>query len=376
MQQQQVPQSPRRRKSLELPDLNNRLSLTPATLSPTTSSPIVPRIETPRGRTRSSTPGNNGTGGGGGGADNGEDVTTATTSPPSTAKRVSLMTGTRAKSPLGESLSPPLGSTSSPSPLSPSGPRALVLPPPLTPGLPHYSHSPNGAQFSHMEDVSDKTSGMDQSKVITLGSGVGRHPTPAKPAPAIVTRHEHSSSDGIVQTPISGNTTTTNTITPTPTHLPLPTPTPPSNRTPQHQNEVILSSIPRGASPFSPSAPSPTLHSGLSTPPNLNSIPDTTDDPASFHRALHAAYEQQIPMKPIEAERHIEHMAGVPGNDGEETVMTLVQWNGGGKDVYVTGTFAEGGWKTRLKMQKRCVCGLEVGGRCEGMRCDSIFSTH
>lgn len=35
------------------------------------------------------------------------------------------------------------------------------------------------------------------------------------------------------------------------------------------------------------------------------------------------------------------------------TVPTLVTWSGGGKDVYVTGTFAERGWKERLKMNKR-----------------------
>jgi hypothetical protein len=39
----------------------------------------------------------------------------------------------------------------------------------------------------------------------------------------------------------------------------------------------------------------------------------------------------------------------------EQVVPTLVTWNGGGKEVYVTGTFAENGWRTRLKMNKRSV---------------------
>jgi hypothetical protein len=49
--------------------------------------------------------------------------------------------------------------------------------------------------------------------------------------------------------------------------------------------------------------------------------------------------------------------AARPVEEEEESasIPTLVTWNEGGKNVYVTGTFAENGWKARLKMNKRFV---------------------
>lgn len=38
----------------------------------------------------------------------------------------------------------------------------------------------------------------------------------------------------------------------------------------------------------------------------------------------------------------------------EEGVPTIINWTGGGKEVYVCGTFAKN-WKERLKMSKRSV---------------------
>lgn len=101
-------------------------------------------------------------------------------------------------------------------------------------------------------------------------------------------------------------------------------------------------------SPMQPKAgkPAPAVvtrdhdQAGLVTPQAVQEEPGMLSGDATPHAERVAVQEpRQLVQEPV-----VEEQAVVP---------TLVTWNGGGKEVFVTGTFAENGWRTRLKMNKR-----------------------
>lgn len=66
---------------------------------------------------------------------------------------------------------------------------------------------------------------------------------------------------------------------------------------------------------------------------------------------LSLSQDQPPPQKAPAPARPREELVSV---EAEEGVPTIINWTGGGKEVYVCGTFAKN-WKERLKMSKRCV---------------------
>jgi hypothetical protein len=95
---------------------------------------------------------------------------------------------------------------------------------------------------------------------------------------------------------------------------------------------MVVSGLPQGSTPVSEH-----VGKGDETPLAVH-----REEPR--RRQVEVKEEQQQRGEP-ERERKEEERGLVP---------TLVTWNGGGKEVFVTGTFAENGWRTRLKMNKRC----------------------
>lgn len=271
--------SPRRRKSLELPDLN-RLSLTSmATPVPgrdtAVTSPVTRR--SPLALGESYVPDSVQQGG----------------VPSGTGKRVSLMSGTRAPH------TPPAELVQD-NPYFPAVPRG-----PLTPAaLPNYSYSPLDTGAQHTEDVAApvRESREDFSSPI--------QPRAGKPAPAVVTRGTHGH-DPIAggQQQQQGNPTTSGGGAGT-----------------------LVSGLPQGSTPVGES-----VSAGDETP---------------------HAFAQERRREEVREEVAKREQRGDPPEKEKEAgglVPTLVTWNGGGKEVFVTGTFAENGWRTRLKMNKRCV---------------------
>lgn len=264
--------SPRRRKSLELPDLN-RLSLTTMGVASgqATSSGENALVTTPpttgSSRTAPSRPSPLGT-----------ELPPMDTAGSSyvpdtvqqggvvsgTGKRVSMMSGTRAQ---GEGQNQLVQDN----PYFPAVPRAPVsISTPLTPAaLPNYGYSPLDTGYHHTEDVAPASQPAPAADYTSP-----MQPKAGKPAPAVVTT-DHD-------------------------------------------------------------------HAGLVTPQAVQEGGDfpTGDETPHAERVQNKEPSQRV-QPPV-----VEEPAVVP---------TLVTWNGGGKEVYVTGTFAENGWRTRLKMNKRCV---------------------
>lgn len=335
------PISPRRRKSLELPDLNNKLTFTNANAQGATSELVQAEAldtqTTGSGRVRSplaGPPPSSYT----------YDEESSLGNTPANSKRISLTSGTRARSPqsatvqittsLGEGMGRDgSGSLSSigtregmpipgakPARRAPFGgdepdnpyfPPVARQRPPTTPGLPNYSHSPHTgdggsgvglAHVEHAEQADFDFSGRDRLSVNTNVPPTGpRQPSPARPAPAVVTTEHH--------------------------HVVAP-------------QDVIVSALPNGM------ANNPILDQNSLLPPALETPLASVQTPRVYD-------PDQTPLglppavgnvaRPVEEE---EEPASIP---------TLVTWNEGGKNVYVTGTFAENGWKARLKMNKRFV---------------------
>lgn len=327
--------SPRRRKSLELPDLN-RLSLTMATptldataamnadqMTPSRSSPLRsnPRAQdSPGGYVPDS-------------VQQGAQGSVQ-------GKRVSLMTGTRAAAAssgnqgqggkefvqdnpyfppvLATALGPVAGTTSSSSPVAQG--RQQYQGTAGTPSLPNYSYSPtdsDSGQQVHTEDINAPAhsnnimSSSSSATASTTTSGAGRtmsiqQPRAGVPAPAVVTRDTHD-------------------------HDPI---------------HVQRGSV-GGASQEGRQRVREGGDGGDVTPLAIR-------DPASSEGGgeLQAQQQQQqaipIPTPTLGSSVQQPTQETTPG-----LVPTLVTWNGGGKEVYVTGTFAQNGWRTRLKMNKR-----------------------
>lgn len=311
------PGSPRRRKSLELPDLNSRLSLTSAhpsltpgstTLTPSTASnqdASSSRV-TAAPPSAMPIPGARGVRRWGSSRDrSGKKMTPERPPPPPATQEVVS--------------APPDRTTHNPyfpavNQIQETHQQQKNNVPPITPGLPNYELSPKSA-VQHTEDV-DGAGGSDRLSVNQVASG--RQPSPARPAPAIVTKapqyHDHQSSakSGVSSQPSTASTTTDD---PPPPSVQLPISSP--SIRPQQQ-DVIVSHLPKGSSP------------GIEVPEEAN---------GRSQRALGPVAGEQP--------RSREEIGTVDG-----LVPTLVSWNGGGKDVYVTGTFAEHGWKTRMKLEK------------------------
>jgi hypothetical protein len=333
------PGSPRRRKSLELPDLNTKLTFTNAqdvnvltrqleTLEPTSTGST--RVKSPLGST---TPY--------------DEESSLGNTPPRVnpnSKRISLTSGTRARSPpstasnpmsplgdqirrggsdnasvssLGASQGVPipgakpvrrsyLGADEPENPYFP--PVAKQRGPPTTPGLPNYGHSPHAgnsesgpalAHVEHAEQAEYHFSSRDKLLVNTNIPPTGpRQPSPARPAPAVVTTDHHHDID------------------------------------PQ---EVLVSALPQETTGSVARDHDQSFAPGVETP-LASEYPSRREDPDQTPLGL--------PSLPAQATK--------PQEDEEQTaVPTLVTWSEGGKNVYVTGTFAPNGWKARLKMNKR-----------------------
>lgn len=287
--------SPRRRKSLELPDLN-RLSLTSMAVSGTGTG--TGAITSPVKRSPLA-------------------LDTATTYVPDTVqqggagtgKRLSLMSGTRAQSqsPSAHGHTQTTQEYVQDNPYFPAVPRAVPQPP-LTPAaLPNYSYSPLDTGYAHTEDVARVPSAPAAAAAAApresqdFSSPI--QPKAGKPAPAVVTRGTHDH-DPITSGQTSGGQTS---------GAPL-----------------VVSGLPQGSTPVSER-----VRGGEG---------DTTP-----HAMRREEERQRMQLQQAAAVRELQR----DKEDGG-LVPTLVTWNGGGKEVYVTGTFAENGWRTRLKMNKRC----------------------
>ena len=339
------PVSPRRRKSLELPDLNNKLTFTNANaqgggLEQTHAETVETQIAAGSGRVRSPLAGPPP-------SSFAYDEESSLGNTPANSKRTSLTSGTRARSPqasnvgitssLGEGMNRGASGTSMGAregmPIPGAKPARRVITgadesdnpyfppvakqrPPVTPGLPNYSHSPHTgndgsgvglAHVEHAEQAEYDFVGRDRLSVNTNIPPTGaRQPSPARPAPAVVTTEHH--------------------------HMVSPP-------------DVLVSALPHG------------MIGQAGTDQDSQLAPAIQTPLASLQTPL-ALDPNQTPL-------------GMPpgaGNEGraleeeEETasVPTLVTWNEGGRNVYVTGTFADNGWKARLKMNKRSV---RVGSR-------------
>lgn len=196
-------------------------------------------------------------------------------------------------------------------PYFPAVPRA-----PGTPAaLPNYSYSPLDTSAQYTEDVAAPTAqAVRESRGEEFSSPI--QPRAGRPAPAVVTRgtHDHD--------PISGGQAAVGTG--------------------QAQGGVplLVSGLPQGSTPVS------------------ERVGAGDETPLAVHRAEgrqrdEVREKQQQQQRQQEPERKDEERAGL--------VPTLVTWNGSGKEVFVTGTFAENGWRTRLKMNKRCARGSFPG---------------
>ncbi|KAJ9109055.1 hypothetical protein QFC21_000382 [Naganishia friedmannii] len=320
--------SPRRRKSLELPDLN-RLSLTMATptldataamdqTTPNRSSPLRtnPRPQDSAGAyVPDVQQGAQGSGQG---------------------RRVSLMTGTRAAA---------TGSGGNQG----QGGKAFVqdnpyFPPVLamalgpvakpntttsqhgtagTPSLPNYSYSPtdsDSGQQMHTEDInahphnnSSSSNSSTTASITATGRGMSiQQPRAGVPAPAVVTRDTHDHDPIHVQRGTAGGASQEGRqrvreegdggdVTPLAFRDPVSGGGGGGGGELQAQQQQRQQAVP-AATPTAAAGPAPSTQETTTTTSGL--------------------------------------------------VPTLVTWNGGGKDVYVTGTFAENGWRTRLKMNK------------------------
>lgn len=174
---------------------------------------------------------------------------------------------------------------------------------------------------------------------VTQSSGPPlRQPSPARPAPAIVTHapqhHDHQSSP--LEKPSTGTTPVQSAQpSPVPGHsslnAPARTPLPMVSPSARPEQDIIVSHLPEGNTP--------------------QRSPEEAEASASVLRAPSAprpgpASQVQTPAAPVP-------LAKDESTAEDELVPTLVTWNGGGKDVYVTGTFGEHGWKTRLRLEKR-----------------------
>ncbi|KAJ9100119.1 hypothetical protein QFC20_005531 [Naganishia adeliensis] len=238
--------SPRRRRSLELPDLN-RLSLTSMATpvpgrDPTVTSPVGRR--SPLALGESYVP----------------DTVQQGGVPSGTGKRVSLMSGTRAQHVAGDGQE-----LVQDNPYFPAVPRA-----PGTPAaLPNYSYSPLDTSAQYTEDVAAPTA---QAAAVGTGQAQGGVP-------------------------------------------------------------LLVSGLPQGSTPVSER-----VGAGDETPLAVHR------DEGRQRDEVREKQQQQQQQRQQEPERKDEERAGL--------VPTLVTWNGGGKEVFVTGTFAENGWRTRLKMNK------------------------
>lgn len=332
------PGSPRRRKSLELPDLNSKLTFTHAQDANALANQLEALETTATGTARVKSPLGSLT-------PNSliydEDNSLGNTPPRvnSNSKRISLTSGTRARSPQAAGTKPmsPLGDptradTSSSSfagisqgvpipgakpvrrPLSGADdsdnpyfpPVARQRAPPITPGLPNYGHSPHTgaggsgvglAHVEHAEQAEFDFSSRDRLVVNTNLPPTGpRQPSPARPAPAVVTTEHHHD------------------------HAP---------------QDVVVSALPAGMASTATGDQDDQYVTTLETP--LASAPRHDADQTPLGLPAGAAPA----IKPTEEE------------DEQKVVPTLVTWNEGGKNVYVTGTFADQGWKARLKMNKR-----------------------
>lgn len=334
------PVSPRRRKSLELPDLNNKLTFTNTTVHGAASDqPHAEAVDTQTtaGSERVRSPlagpppshyayeeegslGNN----------------------PANSKRVSLTTGTRARSPqdsnvkitssIGEGMNRDASTRSSAAsmgtregmPIPGAKPARRIVtgqdepdnpyfPPvarqrqPPTPGLPNYSHSPHTgnsgsgvglAHVEHAEQAEFDFTGRDRLTVNTNVPPTGpRQPSPARPAPAVVTTEHH--------------------------HMVPP-------------QDVLVSALPHGATG------------------DIRLDMEGT----RAHETPLASLDTPLALDPNQTPLGLMPGAGITGRPVEEeeesaSIPTLVTWNEGGRNVYVTGTFADNGWKARLKMNKR-----------------------
>jgi hypothetical protein len=320
--------SPRRRKSLELPDLN-RLSLTMATptvdataamntdqTTPSRSSPLRsnPRpLDSAGGYVPDSVQqGAQGSGQG---------------------RRVSMMTGTRAAAGSGDqgqggkdfvqdnpyfppvlamSLGPVAGTGTTSSSRGTAG----------TPSLPNYSYSPtdsDSGQQMHTEDINapSHTNSNSSSSATASTTTAGRtmsiqQPRAGVPAPAVVTRDIHD-------------------------HDPIPVQRGSVSGVSQEGRQRVVREGGDGG----------------------DVTPVAFRDPASSGGGEELQMQQQ--QQPHQADPMPTPTLGstAPQTMQETTtttsglVPTLVTWSGGGKEVYVTGTFAEKGWRTRLKMNKR-----------------------
>jgi hypothetical protein len=331
------PVSPRRRKSLELPDLNSKLAFTSGRelelpVAEPENNPLSPISSYPISKHE------------------GDNILGNT--PPRSAKRMSLTSGTRARSPSSTiksalpisaqldhmssaNVSNTNGEITTGVPILGARPTRRIdliqddndnpyFPPvisvrnraPTTPGLPNYSHSPavggnSGvglANIQHTEDTAPlRTDQFDRLSVNSGALPIGpRQPSPARPAPAVVTtHHHHGTSNQEVTAPVPSQSLNNEALSPV------------------HMSDAYGSAGDMPNTAINDKTP-------IGRPPQIQGF---ADDP--FDRDI------------------AEPSAKKEDDEASSAVPTLVTWNEGGKDVYVTGTFASGGWKARLKMNKR-----------------------
>lgn len=273
--------SPRRRKSLELPDLN-RLSLTTmgATASQVAAAGETALVTTPTPRL--SPLGAGGPGMETGGSSYVPDTVQQGGVPSGTGRRISMMSGTRA-----DEKSQQLVQDNPYFPAVMRAPVAITNPPMTPAALPNYGYSPMDTGHQHTEDVSTTTT----APTTTTDFTSPMQPKAGKPAPAVVTRS----------------------------------------------------------------------HDQLTTEAGLVTPQATQEEPGSSRTGDETPHAERVK----EPKERVQEPPPLPVEEQEQTVVpTLVTWNGGGKEVYVTGTFAENGWRTRLKMNKRCVYVRLSGGTC------------
>jgi hypothetical protein len=173
----------------------------------------------------------------------------------------------------------------------------------------------------------------------------GRQPSPARPAPAIVTKapqyHDHQSTPQQSALPPSAASASDSQQQQQQQQQNIPTVQLPAiSPTVRPDHEVIVSHLPEGNTPQEEVPEELRASSAaISTPIDAQARAEAAN------KARNAGASGQLLQQ------------GVAQKDGQGTVNgmvpTLVTWNGGGRDVYVTGTFAEHGWKTRLKLEKR-----------------------
>ncbi|KAJ9125397.1 hypothetical protein QFC22_000357 [Naganishia vaughanmartiniae] len=321
--------SPRRRKSLELPDLN-RLSLTMATPTLDATAAMNADQATPSRSIplRSNPPQRNSPGG------YVPDSVQQGAQGSGQGNRVSLMTGTRADASgasgnqggkefvqdnpyfppvLSLALGPVAGSAQG----QQQHQRTVG-----TPSLPNYSCSPtdsdSGLPHTHTEDINAPLNANSSSSSATASTtAAGRtmsihQPRAGVPAPAVVTRDTHDHDPIPVQRGMVGNVS-------------------------QEGRQRVREGDEGDVTPLA------------------------FRDPVTGEGGGELQAQQQQQAVPS-------IQAAAPAQAQQETtsttsqlVPTLVTWNGGGKEVYVTGTFAENGWRTRLKMNKSLLVDLPPG---------------